>query len=125
MHTLIPGPAIIGLYGLFEDDFRDEVVGSAPLPPRPHGLLLLGRKVKKAWKPRVLGVVGALAPHGARRGGGPRRHRGWGAPGWGSPQPVYIEAPRRDDDLQQMLRDFALLQMLKELESAQAIKHRA
>lgn len=48
----LPGPSIIGLYGMFESDH----VGSSEQPPRPrHGLLVLGKKkIKKAWKPRRL-----------------------------------------------------------------------
>ena len=46
----LPGPSIIGLYGMFESDY----VGSSEPPLRPRrGLLVLGRK-KKAWKPRRL-----------------------------------------------------------------------
>lgn len=48
----LPGPSIIGLYGMFESDY----VGSNKPPPRPRrGLLVLGKKkIKKAWKPRRL-----------------------------------------------------------------------
>ncbi len=49
----LPGPSVIGLYGLFEDDFEPHMVGAAP--PRPRGLLVLGqKKIKKVWKPRRL-----------------------------------------------------------------------
>lgn len=53
----IPGPGIVGLYGLFEGDFRRAGDDVPEPPPRKRGLLLLGRK-KKAWRPRRLAVSG-------------------------------------------------------------------
>jgi hypothetical protein len=48
----LPGPSIIGLYGMFTGDFRR---AGDDAPPRRRGLLLLGRKqIKKAWNPRRL-----------------------------------------------------------------------
>jgi hypothetical protein len=55
----LPGPGVVGLYGMFEGDF---LRGDPEPPPRPMGLLLLGAR-RKAWRPRRLvvgcGVVGA------------------------------------------------------------------
>jgi len=59
----LPGPAIIGFYGLFEGDFLRGEPDPPPPPPRPRGLLLLGWK-KKSWRPRVLGGGGSHARSG-------------------------------------------------------------
>ena len=48
----LPGPGIIGLYGMFTGDFHR--VGD-DAQPRRRGLLLLSKKrIKKAWNPRRL-----------------------------------------------------------------------
>lgn len=80
--AILPGPGLVGLYGMFEDDYRPAWVPSNATAwdetgwwsrdrivpfvggrvarwsdPRPRGLLLLGRKAlkKKEWRPRRLG----------------------------------------------------------------------
>lgn len=59
---LLPGPGVVGLFGMFEGDFFD-TGGDTTMSPRPRGLLILGKKsVKKPWKPRVLGAAPSLRP---------------------------------------------------------------
>ena len=57
--AILSGPGVVGLFGLFEGDFVGAADVAPDPPPRPRGLLLLGKKtIKKAWKPRTLAVAG-------------------------------------------------------------------
>ncbi len=125
--ALLPGPGVVGLYGLFEGDFVRGDPDPLP-PPRPRGLLLLGAK-KKAWRPRVLGAVASPGPtqQGVAASPGPTQHgavasshhrRGGRAHYW--PQPVYYTDPQSQPyDVAQMLATIQMQQMLLQMMAAQ------